>query len=86
MSINIPATNLDKILTWISSNSITGVYNSSITNSKIQISMIKKLRVIVTNPEVWNLIGLKVSPKALLNNERNSKGIFSNIPVKFLRS
>ena len=48
--------------------------------------MINKLRVIVKNPKIWNLIGLKISPKVLMNNERNSTGIFSNIPVKFLRS
>lgn len=86
MSVNIPASNLDKIITWISSNSITGIYKSNITNSQIQMNMIQKLRVIVSNSKVWNLIGLKLSPKALINNDRNSTGIFSNIPVKFLRS
>ena len=86
MLINIPSANLDKIITWISSNSITGIYKNNITNSKIQMNMINKLRVIVKNPKIWNLIGLKISPKVLMNNERNSTGIFSNIPVKFLRS
>jgi hypothetical protein len=85
-TFNISAQNMDKSLSWFSSGNITGNFKTNITNSKIQINMIKKLRVVVSKPHNWSLIGFKLSPKALTNIERNNKGIFSHIPVKILRS
>jgi hypothetical protein len=90
LNFNISSLNLDKIVTWLSGNKLTGICRSSITNSKIQINMIEKLRVIVESADqqegLWRLCGFKLSPKALLNIERNHKGIFSGVPVKRLRS
>jgi hypothetical protein len=88
LNFNLSAYNLDKIQSWMQ-NDITGTYNESITNSKIQASMIHKLRVEIEQPQgssVWTISGVKIKPKALADIEQSNKGVFSHIPVKHLRS
>ena len=88
LNFNISTVHLDKILTWLNTNKVTGIHRNSITNSKIQINMIQNLRVIVdsSHSNCWKLSGFKILPKALINIEQDSKGIFSKIPMKHLRS
>ena len=89
LNFNMSLTHLDKICDYLHGETLTGVFKDSITNSKIQAFMTKKIRIEVKSTEndtLWSFSGLKLFPKALVDIKHRNKSVFSNIPVKNLRS